>query len=280
MRHAAPPLVERDGNSSHISSTTAVHTKLHGSALSGAPSTALEALDVLNGLQHVGNAQWSNILDALAGCEAAIGALVTDAQARVALSRAEAAAAREAEETASNRERLVRRRRRTELCLSASNSAEESESEQQPLLSIALPFWAEASGSLRLVRASHSLKSPEVGRLELNARVAVLDRRKTPDGAWRCAVALEGGGGRLHGWMTLLTKDGLENISACVPQPAVPLPPPLSSCSSRSDLGASGGATGGGGGGSACGSLSSRVEGLVLTPRLAATGGRTRPGLI
>ena len=121
----------------------------------------------------------------------------------------------------------------------------------------------------RLARASASLKSSEVGRLEPGTRVAVLERRQMPDGAWRCAVALEGGGGRVHGWLTLLTKDGAENLSVCLPQPKTPLPPPLTSVASSGNFHAA--ASGAGGGmGASVRLCTTRVQGLALTPRAHA----------
>ena len=39
------------------------------------------------------------------------------------------------------------------------------------------------------------------------------------DGSRRAAIALEGGGGKLHGWITLVMKDGAENEIFTVPQP-------------------------------------------------------------
>ena len=247
------------------------------------PSNAGEALEVLASLQHVEHGVQMAMLDALAGCESAMAALVSDAQTRMAQARAEAVAAREASETAAMAERLGRRRRKADLELSNSASGESSDDgTKSPLQTTAVPFWVDVTGALRLVRMQVNLKSAEVGRLELGSRVAVLEKRQSSDGAWRAAVALENGGGKLFGWMTLVTRDGVENVTFVDPQPpAVTLPPPLRSCASSSssssvaDGGGGGGSARGGGGASRStggrsgegGGMVSRFEGMALTPR-------------
>ena len=80
------------------------------------------------------------------------------------------------------------------------------------------PYWATADGARRLVRADFNLKSHEVGRLHPDARVYVLETRQTMDGAWRAAIALDGGS-QPHGWMTIVSKDGTEHATYCFPQP-------------------------------------------------------------
>lgn len=76
------------------------------------------------------------------------------------------------------------------------------------------PFWAEVCGHLRLVRVAFSTKSAECGRLELGTYVRVVDTRQTSDGAWRAAVALSADDESALGWMTLITKDGIDNLRA------------------------------------------------------------------
>ena len=193
-----------------------------------APSTGVEALEVLTSLQHVGTEQMMQMLDALASCEQAMGDLVTDAQRRIAAMRAEKAAER-AERAAAAAAKALRRSSKVDRSQSASptNESECSSTQDSPLISACVPFWADASGALRLVRVGPHLKSNEVGRLELGARVAVLEKRQSGDGAWRAAIALEGTGDKVHGWMTLITKDGVDNVTYIDPQPAIPLPPPL-----------------------------------------------------
>lgn len=59
--------------------------------------------------------------------------------------------------------------------------------------------------------------------------MAVLDVRRTSDGAVRGAIALEGGGGKLLGWITIITRDSVENVTLLDPQPNVQPPAPLGS---------------------------------------------------
>ena len=74
-----------------------------------------------------------SMLDALAGCEDAIGALVTTAQAQVAAARAERLAEREASDLAAAAERAIKARRKHDMSLSASNSGEsDGDASKQP----------------------------------------------------------------------------------------------------------------------------------------------------
>ena len=75
------------------------------------------------------------------------------------------------------------------------------------------PYWGDANGPLRLVRAGFNLKSKDVARLPKGTRVLVLDIRQTADGTCRAAISLEGMNERLYGWMTQATKDGTKNIT-------------------------------------------------------------------
>lgn len=74
------------------------------------------------------------------------------------------------------------------------------------------PFCAQVVGHLSLVRQECDLKSAEVCRLEPNARVLVLDTRRTPDGTLRGAISLPGMQRRVKGWITLAAKDGSANV--------------------------------------------------------------------
>ena len=297
------PLTELDSNSPQLLNPTKAAAAT-SNEIGDVPATADEVLNVLSSLQHVGADTAMAMLDALATCETAMNSLVRDAQAGVAQAKAERAAEREAAELAACNERLIRRRRKNDMETSRSASGEEDSTDdasQSALQSAAAPFWVDVTGALRLVRAQHHLKSNEVGRLELGARVAVLEKRQSSDGAWRAAIALEGGGGKLFGWMTLMTRDGVENVTYVDPQPPVEtLPPPLRSSSSSASLASSSGLQSGSfgssfsargvgsargsprprdarlradcgertpRGGGVGGAVISRLEGLALTPR-------------
>ena len=91
--------------------------------------------------------------------------------------------------------------------------------------STAVPYWAAADGELRLVRQGFSLKTPPVGRLAASTRILVMETKRMQDGALRGAVALEGKCGEVHGWMTLVLKDGTDNVRLLSPQPALGLAP-------------------------------------------------------
>ena len=72
------------------------------------------------------------------------------------------------------------------------------------------PYWVGIDGT-PLVRKGFSLKSQPNGRLDAGSKVQVLETRLTLEGGLRGAIALEGGLGE-HGWMTLIMKDGAENV--------------------------------------------------------------------
>lgn len=52
----------------------------------------------------------------------------------------------------------------------------------------------------------------------------MLQTRAMADGALRAAFSLPGGRGALHGWMTLVARDGAENAAFVSPQPPLELP--------------------------------------------------------
>ena len=62
-----------------------------------------------------------------------------------------------------------------------------------------------------LVRADFEMSSDEVGKLPTGSTVYVLEMRTQPDGAKRARVALEGQE-QPFGWLTAVTKDGVENL--------------------------------------------------------------------
>ena len=83
----------------------------------------------------------------------------------------------------------------------------------------AAPFFAEASGPLRLLRGGFSFTSSEIRRLRQGTRVRVHETHLTDDGIWRCAVAMANSPSddmsRVIGWMTMITKNGTENMRRC-----------------------------------------------------------------
>lgn len=82
-------------------------------------------------------------------------------------------------------------------------------------------YWAEVVGTLRLVRARPELKSTELLRLPPFARVKVVETKLMADGCWRAAILHPAGEGKvLNGWMTLVGKDGVLNLSALRPTPS------------------------------------------------------------
>ena len=136
-------------------------------------------------------------LDALCTCEASISAVVREAQRSVANGAAAARAAAERERRA-------------------------APSIECACASLGRPFWITVDGPLRLVRSDHTLKSPEVRRLERGAQVLVHTTRRH-EGTWRGLISLCGTPGHRVGWMTLVPKDGTENTTFMVPQPPLPL---------------------------------------------------------
>ena len=62
-----------------------------------------------------------------------------------------------------------------------------------------------------LVRAAVELNSDKVGELPTNTRLYVVETRDMPDGAKRACVVLEGQQ-QPYGWLTAVSKDGIENI--------------------------------------------------------------------
>lgn len=62
-----------------------------------------------------------------------------------------------------------------------------------------------------LVRAAVETTSAEVGKVPSGTKVYVLEMLEQPDGAKRACIALEGSQ-KPHGWLTAVTKDGVENL--------------------------------------------------------------------
>lgn len=176
--------------------------------------TSTDAMDFLCTLwQHENPEQTLLALDSLCSCEEAIVAIVTEAQASVAAARASHATDRSAA-LAATEDALSRQELPTiETACAAALTPRSSSGGFTP-------FWAEVCGTLRLVRAEYNLKSPEVCRLDTGALVRVHQVRKTLDGVWRGEVSLAGGLLKPLGWMTLIPKDGSENMSYVFPQPA------------------------------------------------------------
>ena len=77
-----------------------------------------------------------------------------------------------------------------------------------------------------LVRAGFELNSDKVGELPIGAHVQVLESRKLPDGARRVCIALSSDAGP-YGWLTGVTKDGLENLHVAVHEVVAPPPQQL-----------------------------------------------------
>ena len=166
-----------------------------------------DALGVLSNLNlDAGAEQMMRMLDTLASCERGMMALVGDAQANIMSSRKSKDKQQKSSRAAA--EKLVAK------VVCAEDNTENTKPVSR-LLTAEVPFSVEASGTLRLLRVGHLLKSAEAGRLAQNARVTVLETRQTNDGTWRAAVALEGSSS-VHGWMTLVTKDGVDNAKLLV----------------------------------------------------------------
>ena len=53
------------------------------------------------------------------------------------------------------------------------------------------------------------------------SRVLVVETKAMLDGALRGAIAVEGQLGEVHGWMTLVMRDGVENAHCLDPQPPI-----------------------------------------------------------
>lgn len=114
-----------------------------GAACDGTPSTGVEVLEVLSSLQRFAHPDsWMSVLDWLASCESGIRSLVNDSRAAVALERKASLAA--------------------SLAAASLMTSKSTGFDAPSLLHAAIPpYWAEASGPLRLVRTLCSLKSPE-----------------------------------------------------------------------------------------------------------------------
>lgn len=188
-------------------STDSLHKVRGAAAASSIPCSATTSDDAMAFLCSLAS-RYDNpealslALDALCTCEASISAVVREAQKSVASGAAAARAAAERERRA-------------------------APTIERACAELGTPFWITVVGPLRLVRSDHTLKSPEVRRLERGAQVLVHACRKH-DGVWRGLISLCGGAergapGHRVGWMTLVPKDGTENTAFMVPQPPLPL---------------------------------------------------------